>query len=380
MNLTSLSLVIVVLAGCQDAPAAAPSGDPPASLIRAAARAEPLELTAPRASHAEVMLADGRVLLIGGCTRGRCEAGEASATVDIFDPRTMTVSVGGRLVRPRIGAAAAVLPDGRVLIAGGWSGSSVSASTEIFDPRTGRSTEAPPLPSARADIAVAVLPGGRVLLAGGFDGSRASDMAEIYDPPSGAFLPAGRLGVPRTGAAAALLPDGRVLLAGGGAGARGALVASSATEVYDPASNRFSRSGALNDRRYKHAAVTLQDGRVLVVGGSDERDYSGKLRSLELYDPATRRFTRAGATRAARFKLSDAVVVLRDGRVLIAGGASHPEVFDPADNSLRELEVDLGGSWNYLTATLLPDGRALLAGGYREGEVAVSRRAWVLNV
>ncbi|HYE27791.1 MAG TPA: kelch repeat-containing protein, partial [Allosphingosinicella sp.] len=154
-----------------------------------------LRLASPRAVHSSVVLADGRALLIGGCVQGSCDAGPASATVDMVDAATGSVRPAGRLAMPRIGSAAVPLPGGKVLIVGGWAGSAPTAASEIFDPATGRSAAAAPMAQPRADAMVALLADGRVLVAGGFDGSRRLGTAELFDPTTGRFVPAGSMAV-----------------------------------------------------------------------------------------------------------------------------------------------------------------------------------------
>lgn len=339
-----------------------------------------LRLPTPRASHASAVLPDGRVLLIGGCVQGSCDAGPASSTVDVFDARSGTIVEAGRLSSVRIGSGAVALADGKVLIVGGWAGAAPTAAAEIFDPATGRSETAGAMAAARADAAVAALPDGRVLVAGGFDGARRLASAEIFDPATRRFAPVGDLAVARAGATAAALPDGRLLVAGGSVGAGRSVRPTGAAELFDPNTLLFSRTGDMVEPRYKHGAAALTTGEVLIVAGSDERDYGGKKASLELFDPKTGAFRAAGRLQAERFKLTDAIAPLPDGRVLIAGGAPRPEIYDPRTGRSTLVDVDLGGSWNFMTADLLPDGRVLLAGGYREGRIELSNRAWLLRI
>ena len=339
-----------------------------------------LRLSTPRAVHASVVLGDGRVLLIGGCGGESCDSAPGSATVDAMDPATGTVTGAGRLTGDRIGAAAMALKDGKVLVLGGWRGPSPTAEAEIFDPATGRSRRIAPMAAARADAAVALLADGRILVAGGFDGADRLASTEIYDPALERFVLAGKLNLARSGAAIARLADGRILVAGGAVGAAGAVRATASSELFDPKTLAFSPAADLIEARYKHAAVALPDGRVLIVAGSDERDYRGKKDSLELYDPKQDAYRFAGRLRATRFKLADAALLLADGRVLIAGGAPRPEIYDPATGTLSQVDVDLGGAWNFMTADQLPDGRVLLAGGYSEGRIRVTDRVWMLRL
>ncbi|HEX8667170.1 MAG TPA: kelch repeat-containing protein [Allosphingosinicella sp.] len=361
--------VALPLVACGSSPAA--EGPTKLSTLRAAP-----SLSAPRATHA-IVQSGGYVLLIGGCVRDGCDPGPESATVDMLLPGQAPVV--GRLLARRVQPSAAALADGRVLVLGGWVGGRVDASTEIFDPRSRSSTAGPDMAAPRNAAAVAVLPDGRVLIAGGYDGRRVLASAEIFDPATGELTPTGRLGEARSGATATLLRDGRVLIAGGGTGESAGRVALASAEIYDPSTGRFSPTAPLAQRRYKHGAVALADGNILVVGGSDECDYEGKLDTVERYDVRTGRWISAGHLAQPRFKLADASVLLPSGKVLVAGGFERPELFDPATGTSRLLPDSLGGRWNYLTAARA-GAHVLLAGGYSEGSIRVSDRAWLLDL
>jgi hypothetical protein len=338
-----------------------------------------LTMRVARAAHSAIELRDGRVLLIGGCVRESCEAGPDSRTVDAFDPRTGRFGRVGDLLQPRVSTTAALLPSGKILLAGGWVGSTVSDSTELFDAAAGRSIAGPNLSSPRADVAMATLRDGRIVLAGGFDGRQAVDAIDLFDPADNSIRGIGALANARAGAGAALLPDGRVLVVGGGTNGRARLTAAASAEIVDPATGRSVLTGSLSHARYKHAVARLPNGTVLAVGGSDERDSRGKLDAIESYDPATGRFTIVGRTRAKRYKIAASVVVLADGRVLIAGGAPRAEIFNPATGRVADYGPSLGGSLNFATATPVAGRGVLLAGGYYEDGIRLSRRAWLLR-
>lgn len=345
------------------------------------ARADPVQLSSPRAANASVVLGDGRILLLGGCVRDGCEAGPASAMVDMFDPRKGTFVNGGRLLAPKVVSEAVKLPDGRIFVVGGWDQGKASASAEIFDPKSGRSQSVGSLSTTRGDVSVVALADGRVLVAGGFDGRQRLAGSEIFDPRTGRFTPVGPLNKARSGTELVLLKDGRVLVIGGVSGGPGAIMPLASAEIFDPATGRFTSTGSLIEARFKHAALRLPDGRVLVIAGSDERGRDGgKKRTLEIYDPARGEFALGGTLHHTRYKLTDAVALLADGRVLIGGSGRYPEVYDPATRESTELAVDLGRSWNFMTAATLDDGRVLLAGGYSEDGLEVSDRTWLLAI
>jgi N-acetylneuraminic acid mutarotase len=176
---------------------------------------------------------------------------------------------------------------------------------------------------------------------------------------------AGTLVVPRANHTATLLADGRVLLAGGHVAAQGGGATVTATcEIYNPATNSWSPTGALHEARTTHGSVRLPDGRVLVIGGSNLE--KGPLASAEIYDPATGAWTSTTSMNTARsgvFKLP--VLLLPNGKVLVIGGernAQTCELYDPVTatwtytGSLVERRFEF-------QASLLPNGTVLVAGG-----------------
>ena len=337
------------------------------------------QLGAPRATHALVQTSAGWLLAIGGCVRDGCESGPESATVDVISADASQMKMRGTLLKKRIQPAAVPLRDGTALVIGGWVNGQVDRSTEIFDPATRSSRPGPSLTGPRASATVIRLADGRVLVAGGYDGKRVQASAEIFDPGTGRFTSTGGLHAPRSGATGTLLSDGRVLIVGGGDGELAGRIALASAEIFDPRSGMFSTTGSLAQRRYKHGAVALPGGDVLIIGGSDERDYAGKLKSVERYEIASGKFRHAGELNSPRFKLADGVLLISPATVLVAAGDDHPELFDVATGTGKELNADLGGQWNYMTIARALPGTALLAGGYREGRIELTDRSWIIR-
>jgi hypothetical protein len=324
----------------------------------------------PRAVHTATLLPDGRVLVAGGMQKN----GVFEDSAELYEPASGRFETLPKLASRRVGQSATLLLDGKVLIAGGsarrrfeggrWTGE-VVASAELFDPTTRSFHSTGSMTTPRAHHAAVRLADGRVLLAGGYrEGSDALDSAEIYDPASGVFRSTGPLRTARVPEVAVLLKDGRVLIPGG-SDASGGVLASA--EVYDPLSGRFASAGAMIAARRKHGGVLLRSGRVLVVGGSDSRDWSGQKTETEIYDPAANLFSPAASMALRRFKLGSAVAILSDGRVLVAGGAAAPELYDPARGEFVPVSGGYGQPRYYATATLLKDGRVLITGGYGTG-------------
>lgn len=333
-----------------------PATATPAGLITRAG-----QMTMTRAGHTATLLPDGRVLVTGGCTQRSCEG--VTAATELIDPASGTSVRGPDMLQRRVGHTAVTLSDGRILLIGGFGQQGVLATTELFDPATGSFAAGPELSAPRADVAAFLLPDLSVLVAGGFDGQVSVATTEILDATATAFRETAAMSVTRSSHAGALLSDGRVLITGGGSGGGSGEVRASA-EVYDPAAGTWAATGEMTARRHKHAAAVLPDGRVLVIGGSDERDSRGRYRSAEIYDPVAGTFGSAGDMGAARYKIVSAVVRLQDGRLLVAGGAPGAEVFDPVGARFEPVGGDGTVDQSFAAAVLLDDGSVYVTGGY----------------
>src|SRR5437899_540651 len=313
---------------------------------------------APRAAHCATLLTNGQVLITGGM------GGMRSA--EVFDPARNTYAATNPMQIGRAGHTATLLPNGKVLIAGGYNGSYLNSS-ELYDSATGRFTSAGTMVMPRSGHTAVLLPNGKVLLAGGVGTDWTFlDTAELYDPRTDRFTATGNLDVARESHTAILLGNGKVLIAGGHRGRRSSIVIYASSEIYDPATGTFRTGANMIQRRHKHDAVLISDGRVLIVGGSDERDRLGAYRTAEIYDPATGSFARAAEMHLARYKLNGTTARLSDGRVLVAGGATTAELFDPSKNRFEVVPGSFGSDRLFATATRLRDNRVLIAGGYDE--------------
>jgi hypothetical protein len=264
-----------------------------------------------RWSHTATLLPDGRVLVAGGDDRVK-----RLASAELYDPKTGEFSATGSMTTGRELPTATLLPDGRVLVAGGDGVSSTTfsplASAELYDPKTGTFSPTGSMGTVRANHTATLLPDGRVLIAGGWDASKRLASAELYDPKTGKFSATGSMTTGRQLPTATLLPDGRVLVAGGSVGSS----ALASAELYDPKTGQFSPTGSMGTVREYHTATMLSDGRVLVAGG--DNGSTAALASAELYDPATGQFSPTGSMGTVREVPT--ATLLPDGRVLVAGG------------------------------------------------------------
>jgi hypothetical protein len=251
-------------------------------------------------------------------------------SVPLVGPQTFQPTQGQPLTAGRQRHSATLLADGRVFIAGGDSYDATSSSwrlvltTEIFDPVTETFASGPDLLEGRSDAAATLLPDGRVLLVGGYrqDATRLLS-AELWDPSTNGISSAGS--VPATDMVlpmAVTLADGRALIVHTSFG--------QGSEVFDPATEQFSSVGPF---QFAHACIgvgRLADGRVLVVDGNPAT-------SSERFLPATNTFAATGSVLGSRCYLNTAL--LADGRVLVTGGewggsgAIPAEIYDPASGT-----------------------------------------------
>ena len=272
-----------------------------------------------------------------------------------------TFAATGNMTTARAGHTAVLLRNGKVLIIGGQQLNAGLVSAELYDPATGTFTPTGNMTTSRVMPSAVLLGDGRVLIVGGTGNSQAA--AELYDLSTGTFTVTG--GTTVAGGIATLLGNGKVLITG------------NTTQLYDPATDSFAPTGPyvgpFDDGPffYPDTATLLQDGRVLIVGNADNT--GAYLEHEELNDPVTGTFKVTGKMHTFGFG-SDiwsghTATLLANGKVLLAGGVnedcgyfSNAELYDPsADTFTATSNMTLARAGH--TATLLPDGTVLIAGG-----------------
>jgi len=326
-----------------------------------------------RAGVTAVLLRTGRVLVAGGAS-GAAGSGTALASAEIYNPASGAWTITGRMFTARYDYSATLLPSGVVMVAGGVSSSGATlSSVELYDPVAGRWTATGSMTIARAAHTATLLATGRVLVAGGATGVFGTGpvlrSAELYDPRTGHWTVAGSMGAARAGHTATALAMGRVLVAGGEGGQSDGSSVLASAEVYDPATGHWATTGTMVESRYNHTATLLPDGTVLVTGGQEESVAGQALSSTEIYDPRTAVWKATGNMATAR--TGHTATLLAGGRVLVTGGnektAVGPtlpgaEIFDPHARRATAAP-DTSKPRAQFTATLLRGGMVLVTGG-----------------
>ncbi len=279
--------------------------------------------------------------------------------------RAASFTTTGALSGARAGHSATLLPNGTVLVVGGFNGTVRLTSSELYNPATGTWTASGALTTLRTTHTATLLSNGKVLAAGGHvSASGSTTTCELYDPAAGTWTAIGAMATARGNHTATLLPNGKVLVAGGHNRNTGSAL--STAELYDPATGTWTVTGSLAIARENHTTTLLFNGRLLVTGGAPDAAQYTSLSSAEVYDPATGLWTATAPMTSPR--QAQTATLLTDGRVMIAGGydtgyfTSSAEIYDPATGTWSATRT-LGIARGVHTATLLPDGKVLVSGG-----------------
>lgn len=267
----------------------------------------------------------------------------------------------GALLGPRAADVVIDLGAGDALLVG-------AASSEKFRFRTLDAVAGPAPNTPRGLPSAARLNDGRYLFTGGIDalGAALAD-CEIYDPATDTFTSVASMGQIRAGHAAATLADGRVLVVGGTVNFTDLQLAITSVlnsaEIYDPATNTWSNAPNIGGRRLMPALTRLSTGDMLISGGVEVSVIFGipfavvSTNKAQRYDPGTNSWSNAANMPAGRAFHHDNQLTLADGRVLFSGGVLVPSLLGAA-NSAAIADADLYDAVaNTWTATSMAQSR-----------------------
>ncbi len=359
-------------------------------------------LVRPRFSHDATLLDDGRLLVSGGWT-GVANNNEIFpypvVFSQIYDPETdtwtLTNRMGSEIPQELPGfliySPATRLPDGRIVSVAlseesqGGNPDDVTSAIAVFDPEAVEWTHLSDIPSNRIFTDIISLEDGRVLVVGGLDLKAMSssfatiepeDLVESYDTDTGEWQTLGPMNEPAIEHSLVPLNDGRVMVVGGFNDSN-SMQGTDRAEIFDAATDTWNLASSMNVARMFPVAIALSDGRVLVTGSAiSHSPVSDDSPTSEVFDPETGEWTVTEAMSVRRY--GHTLTLLPDGRVLAAGGEdpmgdnyllySSTEIFDP-DTSTWSAGPELSQPRSNHSATLMPDGSVLLAGGIsQEGE------------
>lgn len=312
-----------------------------------------------RYDHTATLLPNGLVLAAAGCGTG----GSYLSSGEVYNPSSGSWATTNGLNTARAGHTATLLPNGLVLVAGGYG----TATAELYNPSSNTWTYTGSLINGRFWHSATLLPNGLVIAAGG-EGSNSVTLssAELYNWTNGTWTLTGSLNQARMYHTATLLPNGVVLAAGGFIPSLGSLASA---EEYDPALGEWTWTCSLNNTRYAQTATLLPQGAVLFAGGVvGTGDSSNSLASSELFPAPPEDKDFASPSWMSQGVCAHTTTLLPSGLVLVAGGlaptgsVTNANLYNAASNAWTST-YGLNTARNFHTATLLPNDLVLVAGG-----------------
>lgn len=323
-------------------------------------------MSTPRGNFTTTTLPNGNLLMTGG-TNGQTTL----SAVDIFNPATQTFSPAAPMLLGRDLHTTTLLTNGTVLVTGGFSAQGASTGTvndcEIYYPNTNTWVETTPLNQARDNFTATVMPDGNVVVVGGYQNGSYLNSVEVYYSTSATWSYLAPIPEARALHTAALLSNGKLLVAGG---VNGTGVLSTAW-IYDPIANSWSAAAGMPYKVHSAGSALLSNGDVLITGGDNG---FGELDTALRYVFAsnswltTEFYLSAGGAKQGR--LNHTTTLLPNGEVMVAGGATADgntitdvQLFHPSANVWTELQT-FNSPRAYHTTTVAPNGEMYAFGGY----------------
>jgi len=321
-----------------------------------------------RSFSAFATLPNGSLLVAGGFAGAVANSSLSSA--ELYNPNTNKWTMITPMHVGRAGALAATLNSGKVLVTGGLGNKGVLTSCELYDPVTNTWTMTGNMSQPRFDHQIVLLNDGRVFVAGGDFGGTENNVTETYNPSSGAWTTDAPQSLARADMIAVKLPIGNVLVAGGHTSKVDTLL----SEIYNPVANNWTLTGPLNTPHGDAGGVLLNNNSVLIAGGyttyNDADNTIQYLYTSEIFNVTTNSWKMTGDMNYPRGESGLNIVRLGNGKVLIPGGNYQPET----GQSTTELYNPATGTWSMAgtmsvargsgaMSVLLTNGKALAFGG-----------------
>lgn len=305
----------------------------------------------PRSAHSATLLKDGRVLIMGDWHRPWKY--ENNMFEEIYDPKTGKFTKIGRMNKGRRYHSTILLRDGRVLIVGGYGN-----TAEIFNPKTNSFKLINDTTERRSNSCSVLLDDDRVLLAGGGDG------IELFNPKTEKFnIIYQDIKKRNDDTKCTLLNNGKVLIID-----RSSINPHNEVFLYNPSDNSLVKGPEMTSKRDYFEMATLDDGKVILIGGTAKIDAKYRNNTIEIYDSKQNKFIKSD------LKLNKArnpwtVVKLKNSNLFVVGGTNEfreyetsAEIFDVKANKFIETKTkSING---YTQGVLLNNGDVLLVGGF----------------
>jgi N-acetylneuraminic acid mutarotase len=313
-----------------------------------------------RSSHASSTLSDGKVLVTGGIFNRE----KKTASAELYDPSTGNWTRVRDMNVIRFAHISSLLPNGKVLITGGTQDYySALVYAELYDPITDNWTMTDSMSQGRFMHTVSVLPNGKVLVTGGGTMTQDNviqplDTCELYDPMTGKWSMTSSMNTARAYHTATVLPNGKVLIVGCES------EYGTTPELYDPITGNWTPTADIDIAQVMHTATLLMNGQVLVAGGEAYSfNYNDSFIS-QLYDPSTNTWAKTGSIHYFRYIAT--AFLLPNGKVLIAYGqtdsSQSSELYDPITGNWTNAS-DYVMDLFYHAASMLKNGNVLVSGG-----------------
>ena len=313
-----------------------------------------------RAAHSSSKIGEGRILIAGGMSQATL------ADAIVYNYADDVLEKIGPMIERRQSHTADVLSNGEVILTGGYNDDwKVTSSIEIFSPLTNSFSKIGDLLQERSGHLSAVISDEEILFVGGIGNNwNYLRSAEIFNFRTRKSRMVGSMSDPREGHILQSLGGDKYLVSGGHSGRREHVTIYSSAEIFDVKTERFRKVTPMTTRRHKHDSIQLEDGKILILGGADERDGRGAYKSVEIFNPKTESFSHYGEMNYGRYKHEQGTINLGEGLFLLTGGSPKMELLDSRLGRFIQVDHDQTLSGLFSSAVSLGNHEVLISGGY----------------